>query len=68
MIGAVGTAFSEPGGGALEVAGSLDVTGASDVGCLFSPQAAIRAVAAAVPTPNKASRRRASRLDSNPST
>jgi len=54
--------------GSLGETGSLDVTGASDVGCLFSPQAAIRAVAAAVPTPNKASRRRASRLDSNPST
>ena len=67
-MGVVGTVFSEPGGGALTVAGSLEVTGASVVGCLFSPQAAIRAVAAAVPTPSKASRRRASRLDSNPST
>ena len=29
----VSTAFSDPGGGALAVAGSLDVTGASVVGC-----------------------------------
>jgi hypothetical protein len=68
VIGVVGTVFSDPGGGALAVAGSFDVTGASDVGCLFSPHAAINAVAAAVPTPSNASRRRASRLDSNPST
>ena len=63
-----GTVFSDPGGGALTVAGSFEVTGASEVGCLFSPHAAINAVAAAVPTPSNASRRRASRLDSNPST
>lgn len=68
MIGADGTVFSDPGGGVLTVAGSFDVTGAFDVGCLFSPHAAINAVAAAAPTPSSASLRRASRLDSNPST
>lgn len=71
MIGSVGTVFSDPGGGALAVAGSLDVTGASpvsSVGSLFSLHDAINAVAAAVPIPSSASRRRASRLDSNPST
>ena len=41
VIGAVGTVFSDPGGGALAVAGSLEVTGASEVGFLFSLHAAI---------------------------
>lgn len=68
VIGVDGTVFSDPGGDALTVAGSLDVAGAFDVGCLFSPHAVINAVAAAVPTPSSASRRKASRLDSNPST
>ena len=71
VIGDVGSAPSDPGGGALAVAGSLagslDVTGASAAG-LSSLHAAIRAVAAAVPMPSSARRRRASRLDSRPST
>ena len=70
----MGKALSDPGGGALAVAGWLavtapvDVAGASVVGFLFSLHAAISDVAAAVPTPSSASLRRASRLDSNPST
>src|ERR1700742_998695 len=75
VIGAVGSALSVPGGAALDVAGAaldvagpLDVTGAFEVGFLSSLHAAIRAVAAAVPTPSSASRRRASRLDNKPST
>ncbi|MDT5016702.1 MAG: hypothetical protein QOD39_2862 [Mycobacterium sp.] len=32
VIGFVSTVFSEPGGGALSVAGAAEVTGASDVG------------------------------------
>ena len=74
MIGAVGNALSDPGGGALAVAGSLDVTAPVDVadasvaGFLFSPHAAINAVAAAVPTPSSPSLRSASRLDNSPST
>ena len=53
MIGVVGNALSDPGGGALEVAGALDVTapvdvaGAPAVVLWFSPHAAFRAVAAA---------------------
>ena len=74
VIGVVGSALSVPGGGALAVAAPLDVTaapvvvGAFPAGVLFSPQAAISAVAAAVLTPSSASRRRASRLDNRPST
>jgi hypothetical protein len=74
VIGAVGIALSEPGGGALAVADALEVTapvdvaGASVVGFLFSLHAAIKDVAAAVPTPSSASLRRASRLDISPST
>ena len=74
MIGSVVNILSDPGGGALPEADSLDVTapvdvaGASVVGFLFSPHAAIRAVAAAVPTPSSASLRRASRRDIRPST
>src|SRR6185369_16520750 len=67
VIGAVGNALSDPGGGALGVAGALDVAApvdvadASVVGFLFSLHAAISDVAAAVPTPSSASLRRASR-------
>src|SRR3954447_5711862 len=68
VIGAVGSAVPVPGGTALEVAGPLDVTGAFEVGFFPSLHAAISAVAAAVLTPRSASRRRASRLDNNPST
>ena len=68
VIGAVGRALSDPGGGALVVAGPLDVTGASAVGFLSSLHAAISAVAAAVLNPSSASRRKASRLDIRPST
>jgi hypothetical protein len=68
VIGVVGSAFSVPGGAALEVAGPLDVTGAFEVGLLSSLHAAISAVAAAVLTPSSASLRRASRLDNKPST
>src|ERR1700748_1522454 len=62
VIGAVGSAFADPGGGALDVgaaldvAAPLDVTGAFEVVVLFSPHAAISAVAAAVLTPSNASR------------
>src|SRR4029450_12763062 len=59
VIGAVGNAFAIPGGTEGEVAGPLEVTGAFDVVFLFSPHAAISAVAAAVLTPRSASRRRA---------
>ena len=69
VIGVVGSAFADPGGAALDGrAAPLDVTGAFAVVFLFSPHAAISAVAAAVLTPSSASRRRASRLDNNPST
>jgi hypothetical protein len=75
VIGVVGSAFADPGGAALEIggaaleiAGPLDVTGAFEVVFLFSPHAAISAVAAAVLTPSSASLRRASRLDNKPST
>jgi hypothetical protein len=74
VIGAVGNALSDPGGGALAVAGWLDVTapvdvaGASVAGFLFSPHAAMSDVATAVPTPSSASLRMASRLDISPST
>src|ERR1700742_3311551 len=68
VIGVVGSALADPGGGALDVAAPLDVTGALEVGVLFSPQAAISAVAAAAVIPSSASRRRASRLDNKPST
>src|SRR6476661_7829366 len=74
VIGAVGNAVSDPGGGGLAVAGWLEVTapvdvaGASVVGFLLPLHAAISDVAAAVPTPSSANRRMASRLDSNPST
>src|SRR4051794_633507 len=74
VTGAVGNAVSDPGACGLAVAGWLvvtapvDVAGASDVGFLLSLHAAISDVAAAVPTPSSASLRRASRLDSNPST
>ena len=68
----MGNALSDPGGGALAAAASLDVTapvevaGASVTGFLFSPHAAINVVAAAVPTPSSASLRSASRLDNKP--
>src|SRR5258705_11696436 len=68
VIGAVGSAFSVPGGAALEVAFPLDVAGAFDAGFLSSLHAANSAVAAAVLTPSSASLRRASRLDNRPST
>jgi hypothetical protein len=68
VIGDVGTVFSDPGGGALSVAGAVDVAVAPDVGFLSSAHAAISAVAAAVPTPSRASRRSASRRDIRPST
>ena len=67
-MGAVESAFSDPGGGALAVAGSVEVAGALLTRCLFSPHAAISALSAAVPTPSSASRRSASRLDISPST
>jgi hypothetical protein len=67
VIGAVGNAFSDPGGAALDVAGPLDVTGAFEV-VLFSPHAAISAVAAVALIPSNASRRSASRRDNKPST
>jgi hypothetical protein len=66
--------LSDPGGGALGVAGALDVAApvdvadASVVGFLFSLHAAMSDVAAAVPSPSSASLRRASRLDISPST
>ncbi|MBW8712140.1 MAG: hypothetical protein JF631_14295, partial [Mycobacterium sp.] len=68
LIGVVGSAFVDPGGAVTDVAGPLDVTGAFEVVFLFSPHAAKSAVAAAVLTPSRASRRRASRLDNKPST
>ena len=69
VIGSEATVFSEPGGGPFStVAPPVEVTGASAVGFLPSPHAAISAVAAVAPTPINASLRKASRLDSNPST
>jgi hypothetical protein len=74
VIGSVGSVLSDPGGGALAEADSLDVTapvdvaGASVVVVFFSPHAAISAVAAAVPTPSSPSLRSASRLVNSPST
>jgi hypothetical protein len=67
VIGVVGNACAMPGGAVDDVAGALDVTGASEV-VFFSPHAAISAVAAAVLTPSRANRRRASRRDNSPST
>ena len=68
VIGVVGSAFADPGGGALDVAASLDVTGAFEVVVFFSPHAAISAASAAVVIPSSPNRRRASRLDNKPST
>jgi hypothetical protein len=74
VIGVVDRAPCDPGGGALAVAGSVDLAGsldgagASAAGVSSLLHAAIRAVAAAVPMPSRARRRRASRLDSRPST
>ena len=67
LAGVVGRAAAIPGGGAFD---ALDDGGdeAWGAGGLFSPQAAINAVAAAPPTPSSASRRRASRRLSSPST
>src|SRR6185437_4289280 len=55
VIGLVGSAFPDPGGAALDVAGPLEVPGAFEVVFLSSPHAAISAVAAAVLTPSNAS-------------
>src|SRR3569833_1898304 len=52
VIALVGSALADPGGAEGDVAGPLDVTGAFDVVFLFSPHAAINAVAAAVLTPS----------------
>jgi hypothetical protein len=68
VTGVVGSALADPGGGALDVAASLDVTGAFEAVVFFSPHAAISAVAVAVVIPSSASLRRASRLDNKPST
>src|SRR6267154_3032570 len=68
VIGLVVSAVSIPGGLALDVAAPEEVTGAFAVGLLLSLHAAIRSLAAAVPTPSRASRRRASRRDNKPST
>src|SRR5882762_5598859 len=61
VIGVVVSAVSIPGGLALDVAAPEEVTGAFAVGLLLS-------LHAAVPTPSRASRRRASRRDNKPST
>src|SRR3954462_4408066 len=61
VTGAVGNAASDPGACGLALAGWLAVTppvhvaGASDVGFLFPLHAAISVVAAAVPSPSRAS-------------
>ena len=71
VIGVVSTAFSIRAAAASAVAGRgapVEVAGASVVGLSLPPHAAISAVAAAAPTPSRASLRRASRLDSRPST
>ena len=69
LAGVVGSAVAIPGGA---VAAGVDDGGGGDcedgVSVFFSPQAAINAVAAALPTPSSASRRRASRRLSRPST
>ena len=68
VIGAVASAFSDPGGGGLaaavrlEVTAPVDVAGASVVGFLFSLHAAIRAPAAAAAYPEQ--RQPAQRLTS----
>ena len=74
MIGSVATVCSDPGGGPASldgvplVDGALLVADASFAGFRSSLHAAISVVAAAVPTPSRASLRSASLRESNPST